>query len=770
MKNISNSRLFVPIVMILFSLIVIFVSYRFIRFDKVILDVFPKDEKMERSAALTAGSSLAGKLILYVEVSDESDLEKSVGMIGTEVAKFEPGLKDGMPGAEDVAAITEYSRKASILLYPYEYLENPFSINEVDRRIKSKENFVETNPAFSAGDDFFLDPLMMGPDVLKLAYSASNGKYSPRYGGVVSANGKAYIKIFKAEFSPDDHAMTKKLFDLDGKITSIAGKNNFISFLYGSHLSHYDSYKSLKTDIVLIFILSAVIIFLMFLFIFRKPALLIYAAVPITVSFALTFVIIALFKRNYGGMAFIFGTTMAGIAVDYIMIYISKINVYTSLAVLRKKIGLSMFLGYITSVLVFLILLFSRIDSLQEIAFFGLVSVSASFFLSWFVLQNMIKPENFTVTVRSLNFDLANRYLFAAWCCIAAFFVAGVFFTRLEDDAMSLDKPQPFMEQRLKTISSNFNESTDSIFLCFSGRNRDDILGDSLEAFEAVYSADPSLSFLTPALFNPTGRIRKERTDFIKNNFNRDGFLYYLNKSNFDLKTFDPWLDNIKDIDSLVLPELPSYVKSGMDSMFVTYKDREYLLIQIPDRKKAEQISGILVKNRFPFFMVDTLSDNAKGLVKFERQSLVLLYISLTAVFLLLLMVYKNPLDSLLVVLPSLMGVISCFSISVFTGRGFNVMHLASSILIAGVGVDYGIYAVGMFRDGHNAEEMRSTIQSLMICALCTVAVFGAMSISSNKAVFSLGSSMLAGVIMAFLTAYCAVPFLMRKQSAYKIH
>ena len=762
MKNIFKPRLFISLAVIALSVVIIIISYKFIKIDSAITNLLPKDEKMERSIALTARSPISDKLVLYVETVDEKDLKHAIDLINEEISKFEPGLKSGIPETEDINEIMEYCQQTSLLLYPYEFLKNPFTIAEVDRRLKSKEIYLESNPFFSGSEGFFLDPLMTGFDVLKLAYSSTGGKYSPQYGGVISENKKAYIRIFKGGFPPDNYGMSKNVFDLDSRIMNIASKNNFISFLYGAQLFYYDSYRSITTEVGIIFVLSILITFLIFFLFFRKISLLIYSSVPIVVSFAVTFLVIAVFKKSFVGIAFAFGSTTAGIAIDYIIIYLMKLNVYPSLKILRKKMWLSMFLGYITTALAFVILFFSKINSLQEIALFGIVSVTVSFFTSWFLLQNLIKPENFSFSLKKIKFEFGTVYLFIAWCIISAVFVAGIFFTRIEDRLTALDKEHPFMQERLKIFQKNFNESTDSVFLCFTGKDRDEILDNSLEAYKAVRKENPDLTFFTPAIFYPPERIIKERKDFIKGYFSSRGFLYYLNRSNFDNKAFDSWLAGIKDIDNLTLPLPPEYVKQESDSMFVNYSGRDFLLIHIPSRTMADEITRILTKqNKIGFFIVDTLTDSAKGLVDFETKTLILLYISLGLIFLILLIVYRNPLDAFMAILPSLIGVVACFSIARFTGRGFNIMHLASSILIIGIGVDYGIHTVAMYRDRHFSEEMNSTMQAILICALSTVAVFGVLSISSNQAVFSLGTSMLAGTIMSFLTAYCAVPFFM---------
>jgi predicted RND superfamily exporter protein len=86
-----------------------------------------------------------------------------------------------------------------------------------------------------------------------------------------------------------------------------------------------------------------------------------------------------------------------------------------------------------------------------------------------------------------------------------------------------------------------------------------------------------------------------------------------------------------------------------------------------------------------------------------------------------------------------------------------------------GIGVDYGIFMTSAYKSNCSEEEMKLTIQSIFICALTTIAGFGTLSISSNYSIFSMGSSILGGIVMSFLTFYLALPYILGKYHNYKI-
>jgi predicted exporter len=95
-----------------------------------------------------------------------------------------------------------------------------------------------------------------------------------------------------------------------------------------------------------------------------------------------------------------------------------------------------------------------------------------------------------------------------------------------------------------------------------------------------------------------------------------------------------------------------------------------------------------------------------------------------------------------------------------------NIMHITSAILVVGIGVDYGILSSSTWNMWLKKEltgddwlkKRNSTVQSILAAALTTLASFGLLAISSSGALFSLGISMIFGIIFAFCAAVLIVP------------
>lgn len=759
-KSIFTIRFVIVLMIMLLSALIIIFSAKHIKLDPKIQSLFPHDEKMDRTISLSSLSSGADKVIIYIEVSDKSELEITVKKVDELIARSSIKFDNAIPSYEDILQLLEYSERYSLLLYPYEKKTNPFLKEEIKKRLNHKMDYLSSLLFFNPAESFFLDPLMMGTEVLKDANTFNKGIYSPKFGGIVASNEKSYIKILNAGFLSEDYDKIKYLKELDNKISELSKEMKCRAFLFSSHLYYLESKNAIIFDVYIIFILSTIILLIIFIYFFRNIALIFYSFMPIIGGYALTFLLIAIFKKSYGGIALSFGGTAAGIAMDYVIHYLTKKDLYSSLNEVRKNLGFSLFLGFITTIAAFFFLPFSRIVSLQEISLFGILSIGFSFLITWFVLQRLLPPGVVEIRIKRIIFPILLKKGFVIWLIITAFFLAFMPFIKFEDNIHDLDMNHKELKERLSLIQKNFTESTDSIFLVFEGKDREEILYKSMLALNALQKENGELCFFTPALFLPPQSIVESRKQFIKNNFNKRQFSEVLMNSPFNKESFDSWLNVINNIDNYKIDKIPEYFKKEFDLMFVEWDNKQFILIPIYKRDISEKIETILLKNNIDFYIVDIVKDSADGLIKFEKKALLLLLLSIFIIYIICAISYKDLILSLISILPSISALISCFSITVITGHDFNIMHFVSCILLMGTGVDYGIFVTKAFKDNLSDEEIKMTYQSVFICALTTLAGFGVLVLSRNYSIFSLGSSMFVGIFMAFLTAYLAVPYL----------
>src|SRR4030042_977200 len=181
--------------------------------------------------------------------------------------------------------------------------------------------------------------------------------------------------------------------------------------------------------------MATIFVFLIFYVFFKNLTLVFYTAMPIIGGYAVTFLILALIKPKFGGIALAFGSSVIGLTIDYIVHYLSKRNHYATLSETRKKIGLSMFLGVLTTVAAFALLVFAKIELLNEIALFGFISIISVYLISWFVMQPLVTPDQNKKENHKLVFKIPfinNKILFYLWLGLTLILLALLPFFKFE--------------------------------------------------------------------------------------------------------------------------------------------------------------------------------------------------------------------------------------------------------------------------------------------------------------------------------------------------
>jgi predicted exporter len=191
-----------------------------------------------------------------------------------------------------------------------------------------------------------------------------------------------------------------------------------------------------------------------------------------------------------------------------------------------------------------------------------------------------------------------------------------------------------------------------------------------------------------------------------------------------------------------------------------------YFMVHIGDRERAEKVYACLESLNVEFVPVDIMRDSVEGLKTFEMKSMILIAVAVVLIFFAIFIAFKNVRIAFTSILPIIAGLVGILGINAIMRNPINIMHITSAILVVGIGVDYGILSSSTWNMWLKKEltgddwlkKRNSTVQSILAAALTTLASFGLLAISSSGALFSLGISMIFGIIFAFCTAVLIVP------------
>ncbi|MBW2267975.1 MAG: MMPL family transporter [Deltaproteobacteria bacterium] len=166
-----------------------------------------------------------------------------------------------------------------------------------------------------------------------------------------------------------------------------------------------------------------------------------------------------------------------------------------------------------------------------------------------------------------------------------------------------------------------------------------------------------------------------------------------------------------------------------------------------------------------------TILEFGRAVVRSFRQALAM---ALTAVALLLFLLWRRLDDMVLVLLPLGLALLVTTASAAVIGIPFNFANIIVLPLLLGIGVDSGIHLVHRHRVtvdtlGHAEAPERalletSTAQAVFFSALTTMASFGSLSFSDHVGFATLGQLLLLGVAFVLLANLIVLPALLARR------
>ncbi len=146
------------------------------------------------------------------------------------------------------------------------------------------------------------------------------------------------------------------------------------------------------------------------------------------------------------------------------------------------------------------------------------------------------------------------------------------------------------------------------------------------------------------------------------------------------------------------------------------------------------------------------------------RDAVVAAVLGFLVVALLLWLDYRRVWDTVLTLVPLLVGLVWMLGGMVVLGANMNFMNIFVSTMIIGIGVDYGIHMVHRYRElGEKSEEelvggFVETGKAIVLAALSTTVGFGSLSLSHYPGLQSMGKVAILGALSTALVAITLLP------------
>jgi predicted exporter len=523
--------------------------------------------------------------------------------------------------------------------------------------------------------------------------------YNGNYYSLLSLN---LTSLDKANSQIKEIIQAQKALSLNSKI-----------ILEGAPVHSYIESQKSSFEINIICTLSTLALILLCKFYFKSYKILIPIALSISCGMILGYLVTVCIFKSVHVLTFVFSTTLIGIGLDYSIHYILTNNETE----FKKNLTSSM----LTTVFAFLILIFSGLEILKQIAIFtgfGLIGVYlfVTLFLPLFKFPQNAKFGNF----KRFNILKYKKIILASFAIII---ILGLFKLNFNDDMKNLYTPPKKLLNAEILYKKAFNVP-DTSFITIYNQNSDKILEE--EEKIGIYLDKKNIKYFSLSKLLPSIKKQNRNSDLTKN-------LYLEN-----LSTYANFLDRKTVLTLKKECSNKKYVKLDLKKYpilnnFMIDKNTSFMVLY---NAKDLDLRGF--KN---VYLINVSKDMSEQLKFFRQKCLKILPFMFIGLFIFLIAIYKTK-KAVVIFIPPLVGTIFPIAFLSLFNQQLNLFNILSLVLIMGFSLDYSIF---------RANGGKKSNDAVLISCISTVFSFFLLSFTSFKLISSLGETLFLGILASYI-------------------
>lgn len=490
-------------------------------------------------------------------------------------------------------------------------------------------------------------------------------------------------------------------------------------------------------------LLSVICIFLAIFLYFRSifPIFMSLIVIFSALSVGL-FVCLFVFKTVHI-IALLFGCSLIGITVDYVIHYCVAANCHTpsnDRLIVFKSLMPALLLAALSSAAGYGVLGFLPFPGLQQMALMASFGILTAFICVFFWAPYLIKNKtHHCMPLKNFQkrFDVFASYKsvrIILTVFIVSFFSLGFKNIQFNDDIKSFQTLNPVLKGQEEKIKAIMPFDQPKHFVVFNGPTQEDVLIQEEQFIQKNKNLiQRALSFVIPSKKNQLDH-QKAISDLYNNQFD-------LLKSFLGINIQPPLIENnVFELDSLdILPDgLKQLIRREENG---TYTLRTILIDEDLSLKDVFYVHPIKAYNNI-------LREYREQILRVSLVFFVLIYMIL-AIFLKI----QNPKEkrylkkSLSILGPIFLALIATSASIHFFGESFSLFHFMGAFLVACLGLDYALFLY--FKD--EQSMIKHTQQANFVCMVTTLFSFGFLAFSQTKAIHDFGVFVFLGIILCFI-------------------
>ncbi len=447
-----------------------------------------------------------------------------------------------------------------------------------------------------------------------------------------------------------------------------------------------------------------------------------------------------------------FGSTLLGVAVDYLFHFLIKAHAYNNGSKARRHIAMALMVGALSSVTAYLMQLYAPFPGLRQMAVFSAFGLLGAWF-SVLVLAPFYSPKTqnsllvktfFDVFVMPLyQRDLFKGKAFLVGCLmLLALSVTMVLLGNSKDDLSSLNTSSDALLASETRVQSLFKQTSNTQYFVVEASSHESLLY-TLEQLESQLIKEEVKFPKGYQKFLATSKQQESDSVLVDEKiWQHDGALRIvaeklgldylsLTQNRSEQAIFDMAKVSTSDMNALLMPPM-SYTNNHiqvLQSLYSGYGDDIY-------EKIAGQFEGV--------YYVNKVRNISSMLSQYRQEFSVALLITISLLIVCLSCKYRG--QTWRIALPLILAL--SVALAAASIEGITLFHMMALLLVIGIGIDTAVFykEVGFTSESWLAASLSS---------MTSVLAFGLLSLSQVPILHQFGLVILLGILVCWLITPC---------------
>lgn len=524
------------------------------------------------------------------------------------------------------------------------------------------------------------------------------------------------------------------------------------------------SRASIRKDIALLSIIATFLVVGILFLAYRSFALVLLSLVPLGSAMAASVALVSFTFNGIHGITMAFGIVVMGVAVDYPIHLFNHLREGEKALASMKRIWPTLRLGAVTTILGYFSMFFSGFDGLIQLACFSVTGLLTAALVTRYVLPHLIpagmfvsEDSPFTPAAKFLQHRERGNWIVIIFLGGALVFLSLHNKTMWEEDVARLS-PVPKKQIDLdKQARKDLNLPDAGYIVAVMGKGEQSVLKITErlgEKFSALKEKGEIDGFDSASIYLPSVSAQKKRLAALPS---PEELAVSLQSAThllpFRPDTFKPFIEEISSAKNAAILTLENIggtvLHSRVKNLLFRQGDTWYSMITFHGAFDIDKLTEAIG----PFsnegvFGIELRSASNEMVSRYRNRGLLLFGIGFIAIIITLRIGLASWSRAARIVIPLASSVLTAAAILVFFGIKISLFHLAASLLVVGLGLDYALF---LNREESLPGGRARTCHALLVCNLSTLSVFGALSFSATPVLSAIGSTVALGAFLSLI-------------------